>query len=98
LKGPAAADDSIQNQEYVIGWISFAYDDLVPMVTDRAAPKGNNGALHQFLVVDLQKRASNWCLYDSLVEVLAQRRAGPLDHLEVGHLFPQWFGLTGFKG
>jgi hypothetical protein len=60
------------------------------MVTDGAAPKGNNGALHQFLVVDLQKWASNR-RFDGpvLKQVFAQRRSVPLDHLEVGHLFPQ---------
>jgi hypothetical protein len=89
LKCPTAADDSVQNQEYVIGWVSFTYDDLIPMVADGAAPKGNNGALHQFLVVDLQKWAGNRRLYGPVVEqVFAQRRARSLDHLEVGHLFP----------
>src|SRR5262245_28641848 len=89
LKGSATADDPIHDQENVIGRVPFAHDDLVPMVTDRAASKGNNGALHQFLVLDLQEWVSNRRPYGPVVQqVFAQRRAGSLDHLEVGHFVP----------
>src|SRR5262245_23874843 len=57
LKRSATSDNSINDQENVIGGVSFTHDYLIAMVTDGASPKRDDSAMHQSLVLAVDKRA-----------------------------------------